>query len=153
MLCKSLKSRNSIVDQRKPKKYYLANAKTKTDESLFNSYTMNTYAIAAQLIIAASITYVWVFRFNNIIVEFKQYELSDLTRSAVGATKIILATLIVAGIWYPALVFIPSLIMGFLMLSAQYFHFKVKNPLLKYLPSFFLLLLCLFLAFVSERPF
>ncbi len=114
---------------------------------------MNTYAIAAQLIIAASITYVWVFRFNNIIVEFKQYELSDLTRSAVGATKIILATLIVAGIWYPALVFIPSLIMGFLMLSAQYFHFKVKNPLLKYLPSFFLLLLCLFLAFVSERPF
>ncbi len=114
---------------------------------------MNALAIAAQLIIAASIIYVWVFRFDNIIVEFKQFELSDLVRSAVGAAKIALATLIVVGIWYPALVFIPSLLMGVLMVSAQYFHFKVKNPLPKYLPSFFLLLLCLFLAFVSERPF
>ena len=114
---------------------------------------MNTYAIAAQLIIAVSIIYVWVFRFSNIIVEFKQYKLSDLIRSAVGATKIVLATLLVTGIWYPSLVFIPSLVMGFLMLSAQYFHFNVKNPLPKYLPSFFLLLLCIFLVFVSERPF
>ena len=114
---------------------------------------MNTYAIAAQLIIAASIIYVWVFRFSNIIAEFRQYGLSDLTRSAVGAAKIVLATLLVTGIWYPALVFVPSLFMGFLMLSAQYFHFKVRNPLYKYVPSFFLLLLCLFLAVVSERPF
>ncbi|MCA6379376.1 MAG: DoxX family protein [Cytophagales bacterium] len=114
---------------------------------------MNYLVIAAQLLIAISIIYVWVFRFDNIIVEFKQYELSDLIRSAVGAAKIILATLIVAGIWYPGLVFIPSLLMGFLMLSARYFHFKVKNPLHKYIPSFFLLILCLFLAYISERPF
>jgi hypothetical protein len=114
---------------------------------------MSTLAIAAQLIIAASIIYVWVFRFDNIVVEFKQYELSVLIRSAVGAAKIALATLIVAGIWYPSLVFIPSLMMGFLMLSAQYFHFKVKNPLPKYIPSFLLLLLCIFLLVVSDRPF
>ena len=110
---------------------------------------MNTFAIAAQLIIAASIIYVWVFRFDNIIVEFKQYQLNDLIRSAVGAAKIILATLIVTGIWYPALVFIPSLMMGFLMLSAQYFHFKVKNPFQKHLPSLILLVLCLFLVLTS----
>jgi len=114
---------------------------------------MNTYAIAAQLIIAVSIVYVWVFRFNNIIDEFKQYELSDLVRTAVGNTKIILATLLVTGIWYPSLVFVPSVLMGLLMLSAQYFHFKVKNPLHKFAPSFFLLLLCIFLAIVSEKPF
>jgi fatty acid desaturase len=114
---------------------------------------MTALAIAAQLIIAASIIYVWVFRLDNIIVEFKQYELSDLVRSAVGAAKIALATLIVAGIWYSSLVFIPSLMMGFLMLSAQYFHFKVKNPLTKHIPSFLLLLLCIFLLVVSERPF
>ncbi len=111
------------------------------------------YAIAAQVIIAASIIYVWVFRFNNIVVEFEQYELSDLVRTAVGAAKIILATLIFTGIWFPALVFIPSLCMGFLMLSAQFFHLKVKNPLPKYVPSFFLLCLCIFLAVVSEKPF
>ncbi len=114
---------------------------------------MNALTIAAQLIIAFSIIYVWVFRFDNIIVEFKQYKLSDFVRTAVGATKIILATLIVVGIWYPNLVFIPSLGMSFLMVSAQYFHFKVKNPLHKFAPSFFLLLLCIFLVVVSEGPF
>jgi DoxX-like family len=114
---------------------------------------MNTLAIFAQIVIAASIIYVWVFRFDNIIVEFKQYELSDLVRSSVGAAKISLATLIVAGIWYPSLVFIPSLVMGFLMLSAQYFHFKVRNPWSKYIPSFFLLVLCIFLLVVSDRSF
>jgi hypothetical protein len=67
----------------------------------------------------------------------------------VGSTKIALATLLVAGIWYPSLVLIPALIMAFLMISAQYFHFKVNNPWQKRMPSLFLLLLCLFIALVS----
>ena len=54
---------------------------------------MENIAIAAQLIIAVSIVIVWVFRFDNIVVEFKQYGLSDLVRSMVGASKISLATL------------------------------------------------------------
>jgi fatty acid desaturase len=66
------------------------------------------------------------FRFDN-IVKFKQYELSDLTRMIVGATKIASATLLIVGIWYPSLVLIPALVMAFLMLSA-FFHFKVNNP-------------------------
>ena len=48
---------------------------------------MENIAIAAQLIIAVSIVIVWVFRFDNIVVEFKQYGLSDLVRSVVGASK------------------------------------------------------------------
>jgi hypothetical protein len=56
------------------------------------------------------------FRFDN-IVKFKQYELSDLTRMIVGATKIASATLLIVGIWYPSLVLIPALVMAFLMLS------------------------------------
>ena len=110
---------------------------------------MTTLTIIAQLIVAVSIVIVWVFRFDNIVKEFKQYELSDFTRTMVGSTKIALATLLVAGIWYPALVLIPALLMAFLMLSAQYFHFKVKNPWQKRMPSLFLLLLCLFIAEVS----
>jgi len=89
------------------------------------------------------------FKFDNIVKEFKQYELSDLTRTMVGSAKIALATLLVAGIWYPALVLIPSLIMAFLMISAQYFHFKVSNSWQKRMPSLFLLILCLFIASVS----
>ena len=110
---------------------------------------MTDFAVIAQLIVAGSILIVWVFRFENIVKEFKQYGLSDLTRTLVGSTKIALATLLVAGIWYPSLVLIPAFVMAFLMLSAQYFHFKVKNPWQKRMPSLFLLLLCLFIAAVS----
>lgn len=108
-----------------------------------------TLALAAQLVIAISIVIVWVFRFDNIVLEFKQYGLSNLTRSMVGASKLVLATLLVVGVWYPELVLIPSLIMALLMISAQYFHFKMNNPFQKRIPALFLLILCLFVAAVS----
>ena len=112
---------------------------------------MNTYSNIAQIIVALGVGFVWIFRLDNIIKEFKEYGLSDQTRTLVGATKIVLATLLVAGIWYPSLVLIPALIMAFLMVSAQYFHFKAKNPWIKHFPSLFLLLLCLFIAAVSLK--
>ena len=110
---------------------------------------MENIAILAQLIIAISILIVWVFRFDNIVVEFKQYNLSDLIRSMVGASKIALATLLVVGIFYKEVVFISALLMAFLMVCAQIAHIKVKNPLSKYLPSFLLLILSLFVAAVD----
>jgi hypothetical protein len=112
---------------------------------------MTNYSIIAQVIVALSIGYVWIFRFDNIVKEFKQYGLSDLTRNLVGAAKIALSTLLVAGIWYPDLVLIPALLIAFLMLAAQYFHFKVGNPWQKHMPSLLLLILCLFIAAVSIK--
>ena len=109
---------------------------------------MNTLSIYAQIIIAVSIIIVWVFRFDNIVKEFKQYGISDLVRNMVGAAKISLSTLLIAGIWYPGLVLIPALIMAFLMICAQIAHIRVKNPLFKFLPSFVLLILSLFVASV-----
>lgn len=105
----------------------------------------------AQILIAASVAFVWIFRFDNIEKEFKEFGISDLIRSFVGAAKISLATLLVVGIWYPQLVTIPALLMGFFMLSAQYFHFKIKNPLSKHLPSLVLLFLCVFVALISLK--
>lgn len=107
---------------------------------------MQTYTQLTQLIIAVSVCYIWIFRFDNIVLEFKQYQLPDVVRNLVGASKIALSTLLVAGIWFPSLVVIPSLLMAFLMLSAQYFHFKVKNPWLKHVPSLAFLILSLFVA-------
>ena len=103
----------------------------------------------AQIVVAVAVGYVWIFRFDNIVHEFKHYGLSDLTRTMVGATKLILATLLVVGIWYPALVLVPAVLMGLLMAAAQYFHFKVHNPLSKRLPSLVLLGLCVFIAAVA----
>ncbi len=100
----------------------------------------------SQIILAISVLYVWTFRFHNVIKEFQQFGLSDLIRNFVGATKISLATLLIVGVWDPSLVFIPSILMGLLMVSAQYFHFRARNPFLKKLPSLILLALSVFIA-------
>jgi hypothetical protein len=105
----------------------------------------------AQIIVAISVIYVWVFRYHNVLTEFNQFGLNDITRNAVGASKISLATLLITGIWFPSLVLIPAVLMGLLMVSAQYFHFKIKNPLIKHLPSLLLLLLCVFIIFNSMK--
>lgn len=107
---------------------------------------MENLSILAQLIVSISVVIVWVFRYDNIVLEFKQYDLSSLVRNAVGASKIALATVLILGIWYPEFLVPASQLMAFLMLSAQYFHVKVKNPFVKFIPSFVLLILCLFIA-------
>ncbi|CAN5568691.1 hypothetical protein BH10ACI4_BH10ACI4_13410 [soil metagenome] len=109
---------------------------------------MYKLAICSQLVIAFSIVFVWVGRFPNIVKEFNEYHLPDLVRNAVGATKIALATLLIAGIWYPALVPGAALFMAFLMFCAQIAHFRAKHAWQKYMPSLALLLLSLFLAAV-----
>ena len=103
----------------------------------------------SQILVGVSVAYVWVFRYDVITKEFKQFALSDLTRTFIGAFKIALATLLVTGIWFPQLVTIPAALMGLCMLAAQYFHFKIKNPFIKHLPSLILLILCVFITLIS----
>jgi hypothetical protein len=87
---------------------------------------MEVLSVIAQLIVAVSVLVVWV-RFDNIVKEFKQYELSDLTRMIVGATKIASA-IAYRGYLVSFISANSALVIAFLMLSAQYFHFKVNNP-------------------------
>tara|TARA_B110000483_G_scaffold177201_1_gene209553 strand:- start:186 stop:521 length:336 start_codon:yes stop_codon:yes gene_type:complete len=110
---------------------------------------MEKLIVLSQIIVSISVVFVWTFRFHNVLKEFAQFGLSDLTRNIVGTTKISLATLLIVGIWNPSLVLIPSILMGLLMISAQYFHFKIRNPFIKYLPSLTLLLLSIFIAYSS----
>ena len=110
---------------------------------------MEIILILGQIIIATSILIVWVFRYENITLEFQQYRLSALTQHLIGAVKISLSTIIVLGIWYDDLLFFSSILMAFLMICAQYFHFKVSNPLHKFVPSFLLLVISLLIASIS----
>ncbi len=112
---------------------------------------MANYLSIAQIIVATSVAYIWIFRYDVIIKEFKDFGLSDLIRTFVGASKISLSTLLIVGIWYPSLIPIPSILMGLFMLAAQYFHFKIKNPFIKHLPSLIFLILCIFIALVSMK--
>ena len=107
---------------------------------------MENIIVLSQITISISILIVWVFRFDNNVVEFEQYGLSSLLRNIVGASKISLATILVLGIWHNEYLFIASISMAFLMLCAQFFHFRAKNNWRKFLPSLFLLILSLFIA-------
>tara|TARA_B110000495_G_C22803876_1_gene469457 strand:- start:365 stop:709 length:345 start_codon:yes stop_codon:yes gene_type:complete len=112
---------------------------------------MEKLLILSQLIVAVSVIVVWVFRRENIIVEFEQYGISDTIRDIVGALKISLATILILGIWYNEFLLSSSLSMAFLMICAQCFHIKVRNPFTKFIPSICLLILCLFIA-VKNLP-
>ena len=114
---------------------------------------MYTLSIFFQLIVAVSIAYVWIIRYDNIVKEFKQYGIPDLLRNFVGAMKIALSTLLVVGIWYPELVLIPALLMAGLMICAQVAHIKAKNKFIKYVPSFILLVMSLLIAAIQSYLF
>ena len=104
-----------------------------------------------QIVVALSVAYVWIFRYHNVVAEFKQFGLSDVVRNAVGAVKIALATLLIVGIWFPPVVPLAAGGMAVFMLAAQFFHFKAGNPFIKKLPSLILLLLCAFIL-VQTMP-
>lgn len=107
---------------------------------------MNYFMTIAQIAVAASVAFVWIFRIHNVIKEFNQFGLNDVTRSFVGFAKTVLATLLIAGIWYPSLILVSAILMGLFMVGAQYFHFKADNPFKQRLPSLILLLLCAYIA-------
>ena len=55
---------------------------------------MEQIIILAQLTVSISVIVVWVFRRDNIDLEFQLYELSNLTKNIIGALKISLATML-----------------------------------------------------------
>ena len=112
---------------------------------------MGNLLTLAQIIVGGAVAYVWIFRYDVIIAEFKQFGLSDLTRTFVGASKVALATLLITGIWYPSLIAIPAILMGLFMLAAQYFHFKINNKFIKHLPSLIFLILCVFISLTALK--
>lgn len=107
---------------------------------------MINYITISQLIVAISVLYVWIFRYDNVVFEFINFGLNGTIRNLAGTIKIALATLLITGIWLPILILPAAAGMGIMMFIAQYFHFKVKSTLLKRLPSFLLLLLSVYIT-------
>lgn len=107
---------------------------------------MELISLSFQIIVAVSVLYVWIFRFDNIVIEFKQYGYSNLLRNIVGASKISASAFLIMGIWFNEVVLYASLSMAFFMICAQASHIKVDNPIIKYVPSFIFLIMSLFIS-------
>lgn len=112
---------------------------------------MQSVTISLQALVAASIFFVWVVRYANIIQEFKQYGLPDWLRDLVGILKLTFALLLLIGIERRPFAMGGGLGIAVLMACAFFMHLKVKNPLFKMLPCLTLLLISLAIAFINYR--
>jgi hypothetical protein len=112
---------------------------------------MREIAICLQTLVAASVFFVWVVRYANIVTEFKQYGLPDWLRDLVGILKLALVSLMVIGIGRPLFAVIGGLGIVILMAAAVFTHLRAKNPLSKMLPSLTLLTFSAVIAWINYR--
>ena len=115
---------------------------------------MTTIVLVVQIAIALIILNVWLLRVGkatdfrggdakNMKEEFAVYGLPHWFVYAVGFLKVLLALLLIVGVWFPELTAPAAGGMGVLMLGAVSMHTKVKDPLRKTLPALTMLVLCL----------
>ena len=108
---------------------------------------------AINVFIAASIFFVWVIRYDNIIREFKEFGLPDWLRDITGILKLSLALLLVVDLRNPQLQILGAVGIAVLMACAQATHFRAGTALFRRLPSFALLALAILSAYLAYGSF
>ncbi len=105
-----------------------------------------------QVVMALGLLNVWLVRrgsatpyrggdAGSLKEEFATYGLPDFFFYLVGALKIGSAVMLIAGIWINALVLPAAAIVAVLMVGALVMHIKVKDPAVKSLPAFLMLVM------------
>lgn len=122
---------------------------------------MDYLIIALQVTVGLSILNVWLVQnkkatrwrgggATTITEEFQVYGLPAWSVYVIGTLKVILAILLMAGIWYPSLKFPAAIGLAALLAGSVVMHFKVKDPLIKSFPAALFLLMCLVVAYASQ---
>ncbi len=86
-----------------------------------------------RIVIAVSILFVWIVRYDNIVQEFKTYKFPHWFRDSMGILKCTAATFLLIG--STPLVGSASVILLVLMLSAFIVHIKHSHTLIQMVPS------------------
>ena len=95
------------------------------------------YALKA--LVAGSIFFVWVVRYQNITEEFKEFGLPIWLRDLVGILKLSFVIMLFSNDL--SIVILGSFGIAGLMLAALITHLRIKNPFYKMLPSMSLMLI------------
>ena len=112
---------------------------------------MHNVTISLQALVAATIFFVWVVRYDNIIQEFKQFRLPDWLRDFVGILKLTLSLLLLIGIERKEFAVAGGAGIAGLMACAFVVHLRVRNPPLKMIPCLSLLVISLVIALMNFR--
>ncbi len=108
-------------------------------------------AITLQALVAASVFFVWVVRYPNIVAEFHQWKLPDWLRDSVGIAKLTFSVMLLIGIDRGQFAIGGGIGLSLLMVAAFITHLRVKNPIVKMLPSLTLLALSLLIVVINFR--
>ena len=112
---------------------------------------MTDFMILLQVLVAASLFFVWVVRYDNIVEEFKSYGLPDWLRDLVGVLKLTSALLLLVGIGRERLAMAGGLLLVILMASAIGTHVRCKTPLQARLPALSLFVLSTVILLLNYR--
>ncbi len=112
---------------------------------------MHNLTISLQALVVASVFFVWVVRYANIVQEFKQYGLPDWLRDLVGILKMTFSLMLLIGIERGAFAVAGGIGIALLMSAAFVTHLRVKNPVFKMLPSLTLLIFSAVIAWINYR--
>ncbi len=121
---------------------------------------MEYVIIALQVIVGLSILNVWLLRgqkstqwrgggASSIFEEFKVYGLPQWSVYVVGTLKVILAILLIVGIWYPELRSPAAGGLAILLAGSVSMHIKIGDPLIKSFPAALFLAMCLVIVFAA----
>ena len=99
----------------------------------------------------ASVFFVWVVRYANIVQEFKQYGLPDWLRDLVGVLKLTFSLMLLIGIERGPFAVAGGVGIALLMAAAFVTHLRVKNPVFKMLPSLTLLVFSVAIAWINYQ--
>jgi uncharacterized membrane protein YphA (DoxX/SURF4 family) len=105
-----------------------------------------------QLVVGLGLLNVWLIRANastayrggtaqSLKEEFAEYGLPEWMFFLVGALKIVAGIALIVGLWMPRLVLPAAGVVVVLMVGALTMHVKVKDPWIKSLPAFLMLLM------------
>jgi hypothetical protein len=113
---------------------------------------LDTISIVLQVIIALGLLNVWILRFNKetpyrgglaktLKDEFLVYGLPLWSCYLVGVLKLTGAVLLLVGIKFPVVVLASASVIFFLMFVAFVMHLIIRDPIVKALPAFSLLVI------------
>jgi DoxX-like family len=105
-----------------------------------------------QIVVGLALLNVWLVRAKSATAyrggsarslseEFAVYSLPDWVFYSIGVLKIGSGMLLIIGLWVPEVVPIAAGVVVGLMVGALLMHAKVKDPLMKSLPAFLMLLM------------
>lgn len=115
---------------------------------------MRAFVILSQLVVGLGVLNVWLVRrytasdwrggtARTLKEEFDAYGLGGWFMGLIGFLKILLATLLIAGVWFPPVTRPAAIGIALLMVGAVAMHMKVGDPLKRSLPAFSVLMLSL----------